>query len=47
MVLKVNLIAEKFIGEANGVYTAYVEAADALKKTKNVVLTVFHISDCR
>ena len=32
----ISLLAEEFIGEANGVYTAFLEAKDALEKNKNV-----------
>lgn len=36
----VNMFAEGFIGEANGVTTAFVEAVDALKKRSDVELKV-------
>lgn len=38
--MKLNLIAEEFIGTANGVYTAYVEAVEALKKIPEIDLTI-------
>jgi hypothetical protein len=40
MTLKLNLIAEEFIGTANGVYTAYVEAVESLKKIDNIELSI-------
>ncbi|MFH1428160.1 MAG: glycosyltransferase, partial [Candidatus Margulisiibacteriota bacterium] len=38
--LVVNLFAEEFIGEANGVTTAFVEAVDALKKRDDIELKI-------
>ena len=38
--IKVNVIAEKFIGKANGVYTAFLETVDALKKQPDITLSV-------
>ncbi len=38
--LRVNIFSEKFIGEANGVYTAFVEAVDALKKRDDLEITI-------
>lgn len=38
--LKVNVIAEKFIGQANGVYTAFLETVDALKKHPEIQLSI-------
>ncbi|MCP4049958.1 MAG: glycosyltransferase family 4 protein [bacterium] len=38
--IKLNLVAENFIGEANGVYTAFLEAVDNLKKEKDIDLSV-------
>jgi 1,2-diacylglycerol-3-alpha-glucose alpha-1,2-galactosyltransferase len=38
--LRVNLFFEKFVGEANGVYTAFVEAVDALKKRPDIALSI-------
>jgi 1,2-diacylglycerol-3-alpha-glucose alpha-1,2-galactosyltransferase len=40
MPFKINIIAEKFIGEANGVYTGFVETVEALKKVPELELTV-------
>ncbi len=34
----ISLLAEEFIGEANGVYTAFVEAKEALKKEKDITI---------
>ena len=38
--IKVNVIAEKFIGQANGVYTAFLETVDALKKHPEIQLSI-------
>jgi 1,2-diacylglycerol-3-alpha-glucose alpha-1,2-galactosyltransferase len=38
--IKLSLIAEKFIGQANGVYTAFLEAVESLKKEPEIDLTV-------
>ncbi|HAR62674.1 MAG: glycosyltransferase family 1 protein [Candidatus Margulisiibacteriota bacterium] len=38
--MKLNLIAEKFIGTANGVYTAYLESVESIKKINDIELTV-------
>lgn len=43
--IKLNIVAESFIGQANGVYTAFVEAVDALKKQAVLDLTIN--GDCR
>ncbi|MFC1752083.1 glycosyltransferase [Thermoproteota archaeon] len=42
--MKVNVIAEKFIGTANGVYTAFVEAVEGLKKVPDLHLTINKIT---
>lgn len=36
--LSVSIFTEPFIGEANGVYTAFLEAVDALNKREDIVL---------
>jgi 1,2-diacylglycerol-3-alpha-glucose alpha-1,2-galactosyltransferase len=38
--IKVNLVAEKFIGTANGVYTAVLEAINGLKKAPEISLSI-------
>ncbi|MGE4169385.1 MAG: glycosyltransferase family 4 protein [Candidatus Margulisiibacteriota bacterium] len=38
--LKLNILAESFIGKANGVYTAFVEAVENLKKEPSIDLTI-------
>jgi 1,2-diacylglycerol-3-alpha-glucose alpha-1,2-galactosyltransferase len=46
--LKLGILAEDFIGEANGVTTAFLEAVDALKKEDDIELVVNEkdMSDC-
>ncbi len=38
--LTLNILAEKFIGTANGVYTAFIQAEEQLKKRKDISLSV-------
>ncbi|MSR88749.1 MAG: glycosyltransferase [Candidatus Margulisbacteria bacterium] len=38
--LKISILSEKFIGEANGVYTAFLETVDSLKKRSDVELSI-------
>jgi 1,2-diacylglycerol-3-alpha-glucose alpha-1,2-galactosyltransferase len=38
--MKVSIFSEKFIGEANGVYTAFLEAIDALKQEPEIELEI-------
>lgn len=40
MKISLNIMAEDFIGKANGVYTAFIEAIDALKKIPEIDLTI-------
>lgn len=40
MKISLNIMAEEFIGKANGVYTAFIEAIDALKKIPEIELTI-------